>query len=63
MDKCGFPLQLSVVHHLAQLIVSARIPSAIIGKNWVNRYVNRHPGLVSKYTFYLAHSYDFTPAY
>ena len=50
MDKRGLPLQLSAVRHLAQLLVSARIPSATIGKNWVNRYVNRHPGLISKYT-------------
>ena len=50
MDRRGLPLQVSVVHHLAQLLVSARIPSAIIGKNWVNRYVKRHPGLISKYT-------------
>lgn len=50
MDKCGLPLQLSAVHHLAQLLVSARIPSATIRKNWVNHYVNHHPGLISKYT-------------
>ena len=50
MDMRGLPLQISVVHHLAQLLLSARIPSAIIGKNWVNRFVKRHPGLISKYT-------------
>ena len=50
IDKRGPPLQIWVVRHLAQRLVSARIPSATIGKNWVNRYVNRHPGLISKYT-------------
>ena len=50
MDRRGLPLQISVVHHLAQLLFSARIPSTIIGKNWVNRFVKRNPGLISKYT-------------
>ena len=50
MDKRGLPLQLSIVRHLAQLLVSARLPSTTIGENWVNRYVKRHPELRSKYT-------------
>ena len=50
MDRRGLPLQLPIVHHLAQLLVSARIPSATIGENWVNRYIKRHPELKSKYT-------------
>lgn len=41
MEKHGLPLQLSVVRYLAQLLVSARIPSATIGKNWVNCYCQR----------------------
>ena len=50
MDMCGLPLQISVVYHLAQLLLSACIPSAIIGKNWVNCFVKCHLGLISKYT-------------
>ena len=50
MDKRGLPLQLSTVRHLAQLLVTARLPSTTIGENWVNRYVQRHPELKSKYT-------------
>ena len=50
MDKCGLPLQLSIVRHLAQLLVSACLPSITIGENWVNCYVKRHPELRSKYT-------------
>ena len=50
MDKCGLPLQLSIVRHLAQLLVFACLPSTTIGENWVNRYVKRHPELRSKYT-------------
>ena len=50
MDKCGLPLHLPIVRHLAQLLVSARLPSTTIGENWVNCYVKRHPELKSKYT-------------
>ena len=52
MDRCGLPLQLSTVRHLAQLLLSARLPSqpVIIGEHWVNRYIQRHPELKSRYT-------------
>ena len=50
MDKHGLPLQLSIVCHLAQLLVSACLPSTTIGENWVNHYVKHHPELRSKYT-------------
>ena len=50
MDKRGLPLHLPIVRHLAQLLVSACLPSTTIGENWVNRYVKRHPELKSKYT-------------
>ena len=58
MDKRGLPLQLSIVRHLAQLLVSARLPSTTIGENWVNCYVKRHPELRSKYTW----KYDYQHA-
>ena len=50
MDKHGLPLHLPIVRHLAQLLVSACLPSTTIGENWVNRYAKRHPELKSKYT-------------
>ena len=52
MDKRGLPLQLSTVRHLAQLLLSARLPSqpVIIGECWVNHFIKRHPELKSKYT-------------
>ena len=55
MDKRGLPLQLSTIRHLAQLLVQARhglslSQPVIIGEHWVNRYVQRHPELKSKYT-------------
>ena len=44
MDKRGLPLQLSTIHHLAQLFISAHHgPSSsqpvTIGENWVNCYI------------------------
>ena len=55
MDRRGLPLQLSTIHHLAQLLVSARhglssSSQSVIGEHWVNRYIQRHPELKSKYT-------------
>lgn len=50
MDKHGLPLQLSTVHHLAQLLVTACLPSTTIGENWVNCYIQHHPELKLKYT-------------
>ena len=53
MDRRGLPLQLSTVHHLAQLLLSAHSqqPSLItIGGHWVNHYIQRHPELKPKYT-------------
>ena len=45
MDKRGLPVQLSTVHHLAELLLSARLPSqpAIIGEHWVNHFIKCHP--------------------
>ena len=53
MDKHGLPLQLSTIHHLAQLLVSSRLSSSqpvTIGEHWVHRYIQRHPELKSKHT-------------
>ena len=54
MDKCGLPLQISTVNHLAQLLLSARLSisteAVTIGGHWVNRFVKRHPELNLKYT-------------
>ncbi|ODM15521.1 hypothetical protein SI65_09124 [Aspergillus cristatus] len=48
----GLPLQLSTVRHLAQLLLSARLPGSqpAIGENWVKRFIDRHEELKSKYT-------------
>ena len=51
----GLPLQISNVHYLAQLLLSAQMkPSksekATIGELWVNHFIKHHPELKSKYT-------------
>ena len=53
MDSRGLPLQLSTVHHLAQLLLTACLSSSqpvILGEHWVNRFIQDHPQLKSKYT-------------
>ena len=51
MDGCGLPLQLSIVHHLAQLLLSACLSSSqLVGECWVNYFIQHHPELKSKYT-------------
>ena len=42
MDKHGLPLQLSTIHHLAQLLVSSCLSSSqpvTIGEYWVYHYI------------------------
>ena len=52
MDGCGLPLQLSIVHHLAQLLLSACLSfSQLVGECWVNHFIQHHPELKSKYTW------------
>ena len=64
MDKHGLPLQLSTIHHLAQLLVSAchglssSSQPVTIGENWINCYIQHHPELKSKYTW----KYDYQRA-
>ena len=47
----GLPLQLSTVHYLAQLLLSAHLSSIQpVGECWVRRFIQRHPEMKSKYT-------------
>ena len=51
MDKCGLPVQLSTVYHLAWLLLSACLSSqSVIGEHWVNHFIKCHSELKSKYT-------------
>ena len=53
MCQRGLPLWISNVRYLAQLLLSARLKSsekAAIGEQWVNRFIQCHPELKSKYT-------------
>ena len=53
MDKRVLPLHISHVRYLAKLLLSARQKQSYtpsIGELWVNRFIKRHPELISKYT-------------
>ena len=54
MDKCGLPLQISTVSHLAQLLLSTCLSmpteAITIGGHWVNCFVKCNPELNLKYT-------------
>ena len=58
MSQHGLPLQISNVHYLAQLLLSAQLKApekATIGKLWVNCFIQCHPELKSKYTHQYNH--------
>ena len=47
----GLPLQLSTVHYLAQLLLSAHLSFfQPVGECWVKHFIQHHPKLKSKYT-------------
>ena len=52
MGQRGLPLQISTVHYLAQLLLSARLSSqtAYVGEHWVTQYIQCHKELSSKYS-------------
>ena len=52
MDSRCLSLQLSTVQHLAQLLTACLSSSqpVILGEHWVNRFIQDHPQLKSKYT-------------
>ena len=56
MYRCGLPLQISSVRHLAQLLLSAQLSKpkdAFISDKWVSRFIEHHPEQAefqSKYT-------------
>jgi hypothetical protein len=59
MGRRGLPPQISTVQYLAQLLLSAWLSVlASIGERWVERYINRHKELCSKYTW----KYDYQRA-
>ena len=52
MDDCGFPPRLDYVKDMALHLHEKRIgyKPLPIGKNWITRFLSRHPDLASKYS-------------
>ena len=48
LDECGHPPRLEVVKSMAQGIARRRLRLKSLGKHWLTRFLNRHPGLASK---------------
>jgi len=48
LDEWGHPARLGVVKSMAEAIVAWRIKDQKLGKNWINRFLIRHPSLATK---------------
>jgi len=48
LDEWGHPARKSVVKGIAEAIVACRVKGRTFGKNWVTRFLRRHPGLAVK---------------
>jgi hypothetical protein len=51
IDSYGWPPKIDYVRHMAlEFIRSHGNPSPKLGKNWITRYLDRHPDLASRFT-------------
>lgn len=50
MDDWGFPLRLSLVKEMAAYLVKKREIGRTLGKHWLDRFLKRNPGIVSKFS-------------
>ena len=48
LDEWGHPARLAVVKGMAEAMVARRVKDRSLGKNWVTRFLRRHPGLAVK---------------
>jgi len=48
LDEWGHPARLSIVKDMAQAIVARRLKDRTLGKQWMKRFLQRHPGLATK---------------
>jgi len=48
LDEWGHPARLAVVKGMAEAIVARRVKERELGKNWMSRFLRRHPGLATK---------------
>jgi len=53
LDEWGHPARLDLVTSMAQAIVARRLKDHSLGKNWITRFLNRHPTLVTKLSTHL----------
>ena len=45
LDEWGHPARLAMVRSMAEAIVARRVNDRPLGKNWITRFLNRHPQL------------------
>lgn len=65
MCKRGLPLQTSNVRYFAQLLLSARLKSSekpTVGDQWINQFIQRHPGLKSQHDRQHERQHDYSCA-
>ena len=48
LDDWGHPARLDLVKSMAEAIVARRLKDRSLGKNWITRFLNRHPALATK---------------
>ena len=48
LDEWGHPAHLTVVKGMAQAMVARRLKDRILGKHWMERFLWRHPCLVTR---------------
>ena len=48
LDEWGDPARLAVVKGMAEALVARRVKDRALGKNWMTRFLRRHPGLAVK---------------
>src|SRR5690606_15649500 len=49
-DKCGFPPKVSMVVYMAQKLLKAKGEDPTLGGHWINRFLDRHPILTTKFS-------------
>jgi len=53
LDEWGHPAWMALVKSMAEAIVARRIKDRALGKNWITRFLNRHPNLATKLSTHL----------
>jgi len=48
LDEWWHPARVSVVKRMGEAMVAHRVKKRTLGKNWVTRFLRRHPGLAVK---------------